>query len=120
MSNPFEFSTITQKNHIVQFLPCGPCELALRNNFRCLWPIKLFNCKNCAKCDKGFKIGTYKAYNLKIKVNFGGNSRIFCFCSYAIVAASDKGHFTEEEILENCFYLTSRIKRNQWKELTKL
>ena len=24
-------------------------------------------CKNCAKCGKGFKIGTNEAYNIKIK-----------------------------------------------------
>ena len=36
------------------------------------------------------------------------------------MAASDKGHFTEEEILEKVFTLNFMIKHNQWKELTKL
>ena len=50
-------------------------------------------CKNCAKCGKGFKgfkIGTNEAYNMKIKIRLGGISRIFCFCSHATMAASDK------------------------------
>ena len=28
-------------------------------------------CKNCAKCGKGFKIGTNEAYNIKIKMRLG-------------------------------------------------
>ena len=48
-------------------------------------------CKNFAKCGKGFKIGTNEAYNIKIKIRLGGISKIFCFCSHANMAASDKG-----------------------------
>ena len=48
-------------------------------------------CKNCAKCGKGFKIGTNEAYNIEIKIRLGGISKIFCFCSHANMAASDKG-----------------------------
>ena len=47
-------------------------------------------CKNCDKCDKGFKIGTNEAYNIKIKIRFWGISKIFCFCSYTNIAASDE------------------------------
>ena len=47
-------------------------------------------CKNCAKCGKGFKIGTNEADNIKIKIRLGGISKIFCFCSHANMAASDK------------------------------
>ena len=60
-------------------------------------------CKYCAKRGRGFKIGTNEAYNIKIKIRVGGISKIFCFCSYANVAASDKGIVTEEEILEKVF-----------------
>ena len=48
-------------------------------------------CKNCAKCGKGFKIGTNEAYNMKIKIRLGGISKIFCFCSHANMAAPDNG-----------------------------
>ena len=41
-------------------------------------------CKNCAKCGKGFKIGTHEAYKKKTKIRLGGISKIFCFCSHAI------------------------------------
>ena len=47
-------------------------------------------CKNCAKCGKGFKIGTNEAYNIKIKIGLGGISKIFCFCSHANMAAKTK------------------------------
>ena len=76
-------------------------------------------CKNCAKCGKGFKIGTNEAYNIKIKIRLRGISKIFCFCSHANTAASDKGISLKKKFLKN-FYLTSRIKCNHWKELTKL
>ena len=33
--------------------------------------------KNCAKCGKGFKLGTNEAYNIKIKIRLGGISKIF-------------------------------------------
>ena len=46
-------------------------------------------CKNCAKCGKGFKIGTNEAYNMKIKIRLGDISKIFCVCSHANMAASD-------------------------------
>ena len=47
-------------------------------------------CKNCAKCGKGFKIGTNEAYNIKIKIRLRGILKIFCFCSHANMAASKK------------------------------
>ena len=50
-----------------------------------------YRCKNCAKCGKGFKIGTNEAYNIKIKIRLVGISKVFCFCSHANTAASDKG-----------------------------
>ena len=65
-------------------------------------------CKNCAKCGKGFKIGTNEAYNIKIKIRLGGISKIFCFCSHANMAASNKGISLKKKFLKN-FYLTSRI-----------
>ena len=40
---------------------------------------------------KASKIGTNEAYNIKIKIRLGGISKIFCFCSHANMAASDKG-----------------------------
>ena len=76
-------------------------------------------CKNCAKCGKGFKIGKNEAYNIKIKIRLGGISKIFYFCSHANIAASDKGLSLKKKFLKK-FYLTSRIKCNHWKELTKL
>ena len=57
-------------------------------------------CKNCAKCGKGFKIGTNEAYNIKIKIKLGGISRIFCFCSHANMAASDKGISLKKKFLK--------------------
>ena len=54
-------------------------------------------CKNCAKCGKGFKIGTNEACNIKIKIRFGGVSKCFCVCSHSNMAA------LEEEILEKVF-----------------
>ena len=56
-------------------------------------------CKNCAKCGKGFKIGTNEAHNIKIKIRVGGISRIFCFSSYANMAASDKGILLKRKFL---------------------
>ena len=57
-------------------------------------------CKNCATCDKGFKIGTNEAYNIKIKIRLGGISKIFCFCSHANVAASEKGISRKKKFLK--------------------
>ena len=57
-------------------------------------------CKNCAKCDKGFKIGTNEACNKKIKLRAGSSWKIFCFCLYANMAASDKGISLKRKILE--------------------
>ena len=57
-------------------------------------------CKNCAKCGKGFKIGTNEAYNIKIKIRLGGISKIFCFCSHANMAASDKGISLKKKFLK--------------------
>ena len=75
-------------------------------------------CKNCDKCDKGFKIGTNKAYNIKIKIWVRGILKIFYVCLYANVAVSDKDISLKRKTLEKV--LTSRIKGNNWKELTKL
>ena len=60
-------------------------------------------CKNCAKCDKGFKIGTNEAYNIKIKVRLGCISKIFCFCSHANMAASDKGISLKKKFWKKIF-----------------
>ena len=57
-------------------------------------------CKNCAKCGKGFKIGTNEAYNIKIKIRLGGISKIFCFCSHANMAASHKGISLKKKFLK--------------------
>ena len=57
-------------------------------------------CKNCAKYGKGFKIGTNKAYNIKIKIRLGGISKIFCFCSHANMAVSDKGISLKKKFLK--------------------
>ena len=57
-------------------------------------------CKNCAEYGKGFKIGTKEAYNIKIKIRLGGISKIFCFCSHANMAASDKGFFSLKKFLK--------------------
>ena len=57
-------------------------------------------CKNCAKCGKGFKIGTNEAYNIKIKIRLEGISKIFCFCSHANMAASDKGISLKKKFLK--------------------
>ena len=57
-------------------------------------------CKNCAKCGKGFKIGTNEAYNIKIKIRLGGISRIFCFFSHANMAASDKSTSLKKKFLK--------------------
>ena len=76
-------------------------------------------CDNCTKCDKGFKIGTNEAYiNVKIKIRVGGILKTLWFGLYTNMAASDKGILLKRKMLENVF--ASRIKRNQWKELTKL
>ena len=60
-------------------------------------------CKNCAKCGKGFKIGTNEDYNMKIKIRPGGISKILWFCSHANMAASDEGISLKREILEKVF-----------------
>ena len=57
-------------------------------------------CENCAKCGKGFKIGTNEAYDIKIKIRLGGISKIFCFCSHINMAASDKGISLEKKFLK--------------------
>ena len=57
-------------------------------------------CKNSAKCRKSFKIGTYEAYNIKIKTGAWGHFEIFCFCSHANMAASDKGILRKKKFLK--------------------
>ena len=57
-------------------------------------------CKNCTKCGTGFKIGTNEDYNIKIKIRIGAISKTFCFCSYANMAASDKGISLEGKFLK--------------------
>ena len=65
-----------------------------------IWAFSSDACKNCAKCGKGFKIGTNEAYNIKIKIRLGGISKIFCFCSHANMAASDKGISLKKKFLK--------------------
>ena len=60
-------------------------------------------CKNWAKFGKGIKIGTNEGYNIKINIRVGGILKIFCFCSYANMAASDKGISLKRKILEKDF-----------------
>ena len=62
-------------------------------------PVKLA----CAKCGKGFKIGTNEAYNIKIKIRLGGISKTFCFCSHANMAASDKGISLKKKFFKKKF-----------------
>ena len=76
-------------------------------------------CKNCAKCGKGFKIGTNEAYNIKIKIRLLGAFRKFSALFSRQYGCLRQRYSTEEEILEKYFHLTSRIKCNHWKELTK-
>ena len=57
-------------------------------------------CKNCAKCGKGFKLGTNEAYNIKIKIRLGGISKTFCFCPDANMASSDKGISLKKKFLK--------------------
>ena len=57
-------------------------------------------CENCAKCGKGFKIGTNEAYNIKIKIRLWGISKIFCFCSHANMVASDEGISLKRKFLK--------------------
>ena len=61
-----------------------------------------------------------KLVQMKLKIRVGGILKIVYFCLYASMVASDKGISLKRKILEKSLYLTSRIKRNQWKELTKL
>ena len=60
--------------------------------------------KICAECGKGFRIGTNEVYNIKIKIKVGArvgdNSKIFCFCSYVNMAASDKGILLNRKLLK--------------------
>ena len=76
-------------------------------------------CKKCAKCGKGFKIGTNEAYNIKIKIRLRGTSKIFCFCSHVNMPALDKG-ISLKKFLKKFLLKTSRIKCNHWKDLTNL
>ena len=68
-------------------------------------------CKNCAKCGKGFKIGTNEAYNIKIKIRLGGISKIFCFCSHANMAASDKGISLKKFLKKFLLNITKPLER---------
>ena len=68
------------------------------SNFPKIVPVD--TCKNCAKCGKGFKYGTNEAYNMEIKIRLGGISEIFCFCSHANMAASDKGISLKRKFLK--------------------
>ena len=40
------------------------------------------------------------AYNIKIKIRLGGISKIFCFCSHANMAASDKSISLKRKFLK--------------------
>ena len=85
----------------------------------CLLVQQIIRCENCTKCDKSFKMATNKAYiNIKIKIGVGSILKTFWFCSNTIMASSDKGILLKRKMLEKVF--ASRIKGNQWKELTKL
>ena len=55
-------------------------------------------CENCAKCGKDFKIVTNEAYS-RVRASL----KIFCFCWYASMAASDKGISLKRKILEKGF-----------------
>ena len=76
-------------------------------------------CKNCAKCGKGFNIGTNVAYNIKIKIRLGGISKISAFVPMPIWLPQTKAFHWRRNSWKN-FYLTSQIKCNHWKERTKL
>ena len=59
-------------------------------------------CKICAKCGKGFKIGTNENDTIQIKNRLGGggdfeNVLLLFVCQYRCLR---QRHFTEEEILE--------------------
>ena len=73
---------------------------APKRNFRPKAHSTADTCKNWAKCGKGFKIGTNEAYNIKIKISLRGTSKIFCFCSHANMAASDKGISLKKKFLK--------------------
>ena len=60
-------------------------------------------CKNCTKCGKGFKIGTNEAYSIKIKIRLRRISKVFCFCSHANMATSDKGISLKKKFLKKNF-----------------
>ena len=48
------------------------------------------------------------AYNIKIKIRLGGISNIFCFCSHANMAASDKGISLKKKFLKKfLLYVTN-------------
>ena len=50
---------------------------------------------------KASEIGINEAYNMKlIKIRLGGISKIFCFCSHTIMAASDKGISLKKKFLK--------------------
>ena len=76
-------------------------------------------CKNCAECDKGFKTGTSEAYNIKIKIRVGAFRKFSTFVCTPIWLPQTKAFHRRGNSLKS-FYLTSWIKLNQWKELTKL
>ena len=52
----------------------------------------------------GFKVGTNETYNVKIKIRLGGISKIFCFCSHANMAASDKGISLKKKFLKKLLH----------------
>ena len=52
---------------------------------------------NVVKASKLVQTG---AYNIKIKIRLGGISKIFCFCSHANMAASDKGNSLKKKFLK--------------------
>ena len=75
--------------------------------------------KNCSNRGKGFKIGTNEAHNERSKLGLRifENSLLLFVCQYDYLR---QRHSNEEENSWKNFYLTSRIKHYQWKELTKL
>ena len=68
------------------------------NGFTCISMAD--TCNNFSKSGKGFETGTNEAYNMKITIRIWSILKIFCFCSYANMAASDKCISLKRKILE--------------------
>ena len=69
-----------------------------------LWDQDLRNstadtCKNCAKCDKGFKIGTNEAYNISSKLGLGAFRKFSAFVLTPIWLPQTKEKFLKKFLL---------------------